>query len=75
MTQFAIFATLLIVVVAAFILPPLWLGLRAPSLDGRAFLVGGSTAELFKPGSEPAAWPQLLLAWLQSHDWMVQAPG
>lgn len=30
MTQFTIFATLLIVVVAAFILPPLWLGLRAP---------------------------------------------
>ncbi len=30
MTQFAIFATLLIVVVAAFVLPPLWLGLRAP---------------------------------------------
>lgn len=30
MTQFAIFATLLILVVAAFILPPLWLGLRAP---------------------------------------------
>ena len=30
MTQFAIFATLLIVVVAAFILPPLWLGLRSP---------------------------------------------
>jgi len=30
MTQFAIFSTLLIVVVAAFILPPLWLGLRAP---------------------------------------------
>jgi cytochrome c-type biogenesis protein CcmH len=30
MTQFAIYATLLIVVVAAFILPPLWLGLRAP---------------------------------------------
>jgi len=29
-TQFAIFATLLIVVVAAFILPPLWLGRRAP---------------------------------------------
>jgi hypothetical protein len=39
----------------------LWLGLRAPSLDGRAFLVGGSVAELFKPGSEPAATkPQLL---------------
>jgi len=29
MTQFAIFATLLIVVVAAFVLPPLWLGVRA----------------------------------------------
>jgi cytochrome c-type biogenesis protein CcmH len=28
MTQFAIFATLLIVVVAAFVLPPLWLGQR-----------------------------------------------
>ncbi|WP_186420149.1 DUF3616 domain-containing protein [Bosea sp. CS1GBMeth4] len=39
----------------------LWLGLRAPSLAGRAFLVGGSVAELFKPGSEPAAGkPQLL---------------
>jgi hypothetical protein len=39
----------------------LWLGLRAPSLDGRAFLVGGSLAELFKPGSEPATGkPQLL---------------
>ena len=30
MTQFAIFATLMIVVVAVMILPPLWLGLRAP---------------------------------------------
>ncbi|MCV9940325.1 DUF3616 domain-containing protein [Boseaceae bacterium BT-24-1] len=39
----------------------LWLGLRAPSLDGRAFLVGGSLKELFKSGSEPAAEkPQLL---------------
>ncbi|AZO80381.1 MULTISPECIES: DUF3616 domain-containing protein [unclassified Bosea (in: a-proteobacteria)] len=39
----------------------LWLGLRAPSLNGRAFLVGGSVAELFKPGNEPAATkPQLL---------------
>lgn len=39
----------------------LWLGLRAPSLDGRAFLVGGDVAELFKPGSEPAtARPHLL---------------
>ena len=39
----------------------LWLGLRAPSLGGRAFLVGGSVADLFKPGSEPTtARPQLL---------------
>lgn len=39
----------------------LWLGLRAPALGGRAFLVGGSVADLFKPGSEPAASkPQLL---------------
>ena len=30
MTQFAIFATLIIVVVAVMVLPPLWLGLRAP---------------------------------------------
>lgn len=30
MTQFALFATLLIVVVAAFLLPPLWFGLRTP---------------------------------------------
>ena len=30
MNQFAIFATLLIVVVSAFILPPLWLGIRTP---------------------------------------------
>ncbi len=34
MTQFAIFATLLVVVAAAFILPPLWLGLRSP--EGKA---------------------------------------
>ncbi|RIX44089.1 MAG: c-type cytochrome biogenesis protein CcmI [Rhodocyclales bacterium GT-UBC] len=33
MTQFAIFATLLIAVVAAFVLPPLWLGLRTPKLQ------------------------------------------
>jgi cytochrome c-type biogenesis protein CcmH len=31
MTQFFIFATLLLLVVAAFILPPLWLGLRTPT--------------------------------------------
>ena len=32
MNQFALFATLLIVVVSAFLLPPLWLGLRSPKL-------------------------------------------
>ena len=31
MTQFAIFATLMIMVVAVMVLPPLWLGLRAPN--------------------------------------------
>lgn len=30
MTQFALYATLILVATAAFILPPLWLGLRAP---------------------------------------------
>ena len=31
MTQFAIYAALLVAVTAAFVLPPLWLGLRAPT--------------------------------------------
>jgi len=35
MIQFSVFATLLIVVVSAFILPPLWLGLRATSKADR----------------------------------------
>ena len=35
MNQFALFATLLIVVVSAFILPPLWLGLRSTSKADR----------------------------------------
>ncbi|MDP2880140.1 MAG: c-type cytochrome biogenesis protein CcmI [Azonexus sp.] len=35
MTQFSIFAVLLIVVVSAFILPPLWLGLRSTSKANR----------------------------------------
>ena len=39
------------------------------------FQHGGHGWGLGKPGSEPAAWPQLLLAWLQSHGWMAQAPG
>ncbi|CAM5764219.1 DUF3616 domain-containing protein [Bosea minatitlanensis] len=32
----------------------LWVGLRAPSLGGRAFLVGASLRELFAPGHAPA---------------------
>lgn len=39
------------------------------------FQRGGHGWGLGKPGSEPAAWPQLLLAWLRSHGWMAQAPG
>ena len=39
------------------------------------FRSGGHGWGLGKTGSEPAAWPQLLLAWLRSHGWMVQAPG
>jgi len=40
----------------------LWLGLRAPALDGRAFLVGASLAELFAPGAEPAQSPPVVVA-------------
>ncbi|MGK5034430.1 alpha/beta hydrolase [Janthinobacterium sp. LB3P118] len=36
------------------------------------FQHGGHGWGMGKPGSEPAAWPQLLLAWLQSHGWMPQ---
>ncbi|WP_332861693.1 alpha/beta hydrolase [Janthinobacterium svalbardensis] len=39
------------------------------------FQSGGHGWGLGKPGSEPAAWPQLLLAWLRSHGWLPQAPG
>lgn len=35
------------------------------------FRHGGHGWGLGKPGSEPAAWPQLLLAWLQAHGWMT----
>jgi hypothetical protein len=39
----------------------LWAGLRAPSLGGRAFVLGASLAALFAPGHEPArAAPKLL---------------
>jgi hypothetical protein len=31
-----------------------WFGLRAPSLGGKAFLVGADIADLFAPGTEPA---------------------
>ncbi|PHV35725.1 alpha/beta hydrolase [Janthinobacterium sp. BJB304] len=39
------------------------------------FRHGGHGWGLGKPGSEPAAWPQLLLAWLQSRGWMPQPSG
>ncbi|MDN2701697.1 alpha/beta hydrolase [Janthinobacterium sp. SUN100] len=39
------------------------------------FQRGGHGWGLGKPGSEPAAWPQLLLAWLQAHGWMAQPAG
>ena len=39
------------------------------------FQSGGHGWGLGKPGSEPAAWPQLLLAWLQAQSWTPQAPG
>jgi hypothetical protein len=32
----------------------LWAGLRAPSLDGKAFLIGASLADLFAAGHRPA---------------------
>lgn len=40
----------------------LWLGLRAPSLDGRAFLVGGDVDEIFAPGPGPAASPPVFVS-------------
>ena len=39
------------------------------------FRHGGHGWGLGKPGSEPAAWPQLLLAWLRAHGWMPQPAG
>ncbi len=38
----------------------LFLGLRAPSIDGRAFIVRANVDELFKPGREPAPATALL---------------
>jgi hypothetical protein len=40
----------------------LWAGLRAPSLDGKAFLVGASLADLFATGHEPARGEPKLVA-------------
>jgi len=39
------------------------------------FQSGGHGWGLGKRGSEPAAWPQLLLAWLRSRGWMAQPVG
>jgi hypothetical protein len=40
----------------------LWAGLRAPSLDGKAFLVGASLTDLFAAGHEPARGEPRLVA-------------
>ncbi|EZP36392.1 alpha/beta hydrolase [Janthinobacterium lividum] len=45
------------------------------SVELHQFQSGGHGWGLGKPGSAPAAWPQLLLAWLRAHGWMPQAPG
>ncbi|SFX18417.1 alpha/beta hydrolase [Janthinobacterium sp. TB1-E2] len=45
------------------------------SVELHQFQSGGHGWGLGKPGSEPAAWPQLLLAWLQAHGWMPQPAG
>ncbi|MEG0881175.1 MAG: alpha/beta hydrolase [Janthinobacterium sp.] len=39
------------------------------------FQHGGHGWGLGKAGSEPAAWPRLLQAWLQARGWMPQAAG
>ncbi len=63
-------------------------GVAAPFQDGQRamrrasvpvalqqFRHGGHGWGLGKRGSEPAAWPPLLLAWLQSRGWMPQPAG
>ncbi|OEZ79533.1 acetylxylan esterase precursor [Janthinobacterium sp. HH104] len=45
------------------------------SVELHQFQSGGHGWGLGKPDSEPAAWPQLLLAWLQAHGWMPQPAG
>ncbi|WP_329957600.1 MULTISPECIES: alpha/beta hydrolase [unclassified Janthinobacterium] len=44
-------------------------------VEQHQFRHGGHGWGLGKPGSEPAAWPQQLLAWLQSHGWLPQPAG
>ncbi|MCX7290934.1 alpha/beta hydrolase [Janthinobacterium sp.] len=51
------------------------LGRAGVPVELHLFQQGGHGWGLGKRGSEPAAWPQLLLAWLQAHGWMPQAPG
>jgi acetyl esterase/lipase len=51
------------------------LGRAGVPVELHMFQHGGHGWGLGKPGSEPAAWPQLLLAWLQAHGWMRQPPG
>lgn len=45
------------------------------SAELHQFRQGGHGWGLGKPGSEPAAWPQLLLAWLRSRGSMPQPAG
>ncbi|MGK5056255.1 alpha/beta hydrolase [Janthinobacterium sp. LB2P49] len=51
------------------------LGRAGVPVELHMFRHGGHGWGLGKSGSEPAAWPQLLLAWLQSRGWMPQPPG
>ncbi|MCC7599108.1 alpha/beta hydrolase [Janthinobacterium sp. FW305-129] len=51
------------------------LGRAGVPFELHQFRHGGHGWGLGKPGSEPAAWPRLLLAWLQSRGWLPQAPG
>ncbi|WP_332691417.1 DUF3616 domain-containing protein [Bosea sp. (in: a-proteobacteria)] len=48
--------------------PILWAGLRAPSLDGRAFLVGAPVEALFAPGNAPATVAPTVIAIPAAHD-------
>ncbi|WP_332684085.1 DUF3616 domain-containing protein [Bosea sp. (in: a-proteobacteria)] len=48
--------------------PTLWAGLRAPSLAGRAFLVGAPVEALFAPGNSPATVAPTVIAFEAGRD-------